>query len=93
MSKSVLLNEDGAVAQETSDLGGIGEGGGGIGLVPDDDDGVLQGVIPRTGEPLDSTSGPSMAVVSGLREYDANWTQCVRKILGNRVAMRSLTHR
>ena len=70
---TVLLDEGGAVTQPTSDERGVKEGSGGISLVSDDDDGVLQCAVPRTGEPFHSASGPSVAVVSRLRELATDW--------------------
>ena len=69
---TVLFDEGGAVTQPTSDKRGVKEGSGGISLVSDDDDGVLQCAVPRTGEPFHSASGPSVAVVSRLRELAAD---------------------
>jgi len=71
---TILLNEGGAIAQPASDGGGVKEGSGGVGLISDDDDGILQGVIPRTGEPFDSASRPSVAEVAGLGKLDADCT-------------------
>lgn len=72
MTKAVLLDEDSAVVQVFSDDEGVSEGGRRISLVPDDDDRVFQRVVPWTGEPLNSTSGPSVAVMGGLWELAAN---------------------
>ena len=74
MTVTVLLDEDGALAQPASNESGILEGSGGIGLVSDDNDGVLQGAVPWTGVPFHSTSGPSVAEMARLRELDADWT-------------------
>ena len=74
MTETVLLNEGGAITQQTSDERGAKEGSGGVSLVPDDDDRILQGAVPWTGESFDSTSGPSVAVMGTLRELDADWT-------------------
>jgi len=71
---TVLLDEGGTVTQPTGDERGVKEGGGGISLVSDYDDGVLQGAVPWTGEPFDSTSGPSVAIMTRLRELTADWT-------------------
>ena len=72
MTEAVLLDEDSTVAQIPSNDGGVSEGSGRVSLVSDDDDRVLQLAVPGTGESFDSTSGPSVAVVGGLRELTAN---------------------
>ena len=72
MTKAILFNKGSAVAQIASNNGGISEGGGRIGLIPNDDDRVLQRVVPWTGEPLDGTSCPSVAIMRGLGELAAN---------------------
>jgi len=69
---TILFHERSAVAQPASDERGVKEGGCWIGLISDDDDGVLQGAVPWTGEPFDSTSGPSVTIVAGLRELDTD---------------------
>ena len=71
---TILLDERGAVTQPAGDDGGVSEGSGRIGLIADDDDRVLQNAVPWAGEPFDSTNGPSVAVMSGLRELTADWT-------------------
>jgi len=73
VSVTVLLNEGSAVTQPASDQRGVKEGSGGISLVSDDDDGVLQGAVPWTSEPFYSTSGPFVAVVARLGELTADW--------------------
>jgi len=78
---TVLLDESGAIAQPTSNERGVKKGSGRIGLISDDDNGVLQGAVPRTGEPFDSTSGPSVAVMTRLRKLDADWTWPIRRML------------
>lgn len=72
MTITVLLDEGGAFVQPASDERGVSEGSGGVGLVSDNDDGVLQRVVPWTGEPFDSTSMPSVAIVGRLRELAAD---------------------
>jgi hypothetical protein len=69
---TVLLDERGAFIQPASDERGVSEGSGGVGLVSDNDDGVLQRAVPWTGEPFDGTSGPSVAIVGRLRELAAD---------------------
>ena len=93
MTETVLLDEGGAVTQPTSDERGVKEGGGGISLVPDDDDGILQGAVPWTGEPFDSTSGPPVAEMGRLRELNTDWTWPVRRMLGKPIIICPLTHR
>jgi len=68
MTVTVLFDEGSAVTQPPCDERGINERSGGISLVSDDDDGVLQGAVPRTSEPFDSASGPFVAVMAGLGE-------------------------
>lgn len=93
VAKAVLFDEGSAVAQVSSNDGGVKERGGRISLVSDDDDRVLQRVVPWTGEPLDSTSGPSVTVMRRLRELTANCTKSIRKGAGKRGVMWCLTHR
>lgn len=72
MTKAVLFDEDGAIAQISSNHKGVLEGSCRVSLVSDDDDWVFQRVVPRAGEPFDSTRGPSVAVMGGLGELNAN---------------------
>jgi len=76
---TVLLDEGSAVTQPTGDERGIKEGSGGIGLVSDDDNGVLQGAVPWTSEPFDGTSGPFVAVMARLGELTTDWRWTVRR--------------
>ena len=78
---AILLDESCTVTQKAGDEGGVKEGSSGISLVSDDDDWILQGVVPWTGEPFDSTSGPPVAKVASLRELNADWTRPVRRML------------
>lgn len=72
MTETVLLDEGGAIAQETGDGRSVEEGSSGVSLVSDDDDGVLQFVVPWAGEPFNSTSGPFVAIMGRLGELTAD---------------------
>lgn len=74
VAETVLLDKSGVVTQPTSDERGVKEGGGWVSLVPDDDDGVLQGAVPWTSEPFDSTSEPSVTGMYRLRELITDYT-------------------
>lgn len=69
---TILLDQGGTITQPASNGRGIEEGGSGVGLVSDDNDWVLQGAVPRTGKPFDSTDGPFVAKVARLGELDTD---------------------
>ena len=72
VTKSILLDKRGVVTEPTSDQKSVGERSGRIRPVSDDNDRVLQRTVPWTGESFDSTNGPSVAEMTGLRELNAD---------------------